>query len=429
MLQEIMPFLTAIAIGLLIGIERERSKSLDSVKAIFGARTMPLIALLGALSSSLEQQSLAVISGIFLIFLILVNHVSWKFETSDKSKIGATTAVAAILTFILGYMTNFNPHLALILTIFVFGFLAVRKQLRSFAQTGITEKEMNAALTFLVSAIVVLPLLPDRFIDPWQLIHPTRIWFLFVVIAGIEFASYIMLKQTTMRLGFILTGLMGGFVSATAVTLNLAKKMNESTNMLWVLSGSIVLADIASLFMQIVVIAIIAPSVALTLSPFFIAPILIGLLIAFVSILSVKANESTMREEMVLNNPISLKSTLTFALLISGGLILITVAQKLLGDVGVFITSALGGIASLRVVTFSVSELASSEAIQLSIAALAIVIGMTTNIIFKLFLVQRAGGAKLFLTCTMYFTLMLLGSYVTYALYQLGLFELPTVGQ
>lgn len=418
MFEDMMPFLTALIIGFLLGLERERSKMKEEGKAILGVRTMPLIALLGVLVAHLDNQALLIIIGVFVFTLILANHIPWKKNVDlGLSSMGATSAVAAMLTFLLGYFANFNPHIALILAVIVFGFLAIKKHLHGFVQSGITEKEMNAVLTFLVSAFVILPLLPNEFIDPWQLVHPTRIWLLFVIIAGVEFASYIALRQLGSKLGVLITGLFGGFVSATATTLTLARRVKDQPKCLWLVTSGIILAEVSSLVVQLIVLTIIAPDVLMPLSLFLGVPAFIGVICAaLIAIYSSQKSEKT-QIEMNIENPISIKSTATFALIISAGLILIALAERWFGEIGVYITSAIGGAASLRVVTFSVSELAGSSEMLVSVAALAIIIAMTTNMMMKLFFIHRAGGVKLFLICSTFFTIMLASSAVVYVMY------------
>lgn len=411
MLQEVMPFLSALVIGFLIGIERERSNGQSEKKAIFGARTFPLVALLGVLTAYLENQSLIIIFGIFICILVLSNHLKLgKDKESDPPKIGATTAVTVILTFALGYLANSNAHVAIILTVLVFGILAIRKYLHNFARSGINEKEMNAALTFLVSAFVILPLLPDDYIDPWQLIHPTRIWLLFVVIAGIEFLSYVILRQARPKQGLLITGLFGGLVSSTATTLSLAKRARENPKMTGVISGGIILADASSLCMQLIVLAVVAPKVAANLSLFLVVPLVVGVLCVTLLHLMFRHKNDESSVLIDLGNPISIKNTASFALMISAGLILVVLAQRWFGDAGVYLTSALGGAASLRAVTFSVSELANAGTIAVSVAALAIILAMATNMIVKLVLIQRAGGTKIFVSCALFFAVILTSS-------------------
>jgi uncharacterized membrane protein (DUF4010 family) len=408
MYQQLVPFLIAAVIGLLIGIERERSKNRDGNLAILGARTLPLIALLGGLIAFLDSQALMIIVSAFIGVVILASGTTWNRESSTF-QFGGTTAVAAMLTYTLGYLAQSDVKLAVVLAVLLFGLLSVKSRLHSFARTGITKNEMSAVLTFLVSAFVILPLLPNYFIDPWELIHPTRIWMLFVFITGVEFCSYIALRQLGRRWGTVLSGLFGGAVSATATTLTLARRIKDEPHSLLLLSGGIVLAEVSSLLIQIIVLAVVAPNVFVHLYLFLAGPAVIGALSA-VGIAAFSRQENTVPPvDVSLANPISLKSALRFALLISLGLILIALATRWFGSVGVYVTSAIGGIASLRAVTFSVSELASAGDVSTTVAALAILIAMATNMLMKLVIILRAGRMKLVLVCALFFLLMLIG--------------------
>jgi len=327
MLDDMMPFLTAIIMGLMIGIERERSKSREDNKAIWGARTFPLLALVGVLMAFLGSTPLSMLIGAFIGILILVSHVHWD-ENHKTWSVSATTAIAAILTLMLGYVAYTHNHIAIILAVILFGFLALKARLHNFAQTGITKEEMNAALTFLISAFVILPLLPNDFIDPWKLMHPTKIWFLFVVIAGVEFSSYIALKLLGAKWGVLLTGLLGGFASATATTLSLAMKSGRELKASLLLVGGIVLAEVSSLIIQMIILGIIAPKVY-------------------------------------------------------------------------------PGAVSLRVVTFSISELTNSGEILLSVASVSILIAMAVNMFVKLGIIYKVGNKTLCAQCAIIFVLML----------------------
>ncbi len=412
MFNEMIPFLTAILAGFLIGFERERAKNKNS-KPISGARTFPLLALTGAIIAFLGNDILIIIISLFVGILILISHVYWN-KAKSTWQVGSTTAVAAMLTFLLGFLAYSHSQLAIILAVILFGFLTLKKRLHSFAQNGITKEEMTAVLTFLISAIVILPLLPNEFIDPWELIHPTRIWMLFVVIAGVEFSSYIALKQLGLKWGLLATGFFGGFISATATTFNLAGKYNERPNQLINITSGIILAEVASLLIQVIVLIIIAPSVASNLVMFLAIPAIIGLLCTMG--LGAIKKDSTETEEITvkINNPISLKKTVSFALLISIGLVFIALATRLFGDTGVYLTSLLGGAVSLRVVTFTVSELASSGEILLSTASISILIAMTVNMIIKLGIIFKVGGVKLFSYCLFFFLVMLCSSVAFY---------------
>ncbi len=415
MFDEMLPFLTALIIGLLIGIERERSRGQNDIGPILGARTFPLLALLGALSAFLNNDILIVIIGIFISLVILASHIHWNHEKTSWH-VSSTTAVAAMLTYVLGFLANAHGQIALMLAVVLFGFLLLKSRLHTFAKTDITKQEMTAALTFLISAFVILPLLPRDFIDPWQLIHPTRIWVLFVIIAGVEFSSYIALRTFGANWGVLITGLLGGFASATATTLSLAQRSKQKTNQILLLSSGIILAEVSSLLIQIVVLSIIAPDVSIQLFLFLAVPALVGIICAII-ILFIKPDKNSSTEfNLEIKNPISLKSTAIFASLISVGLIVIALATRWFGDVGVYVTSALGGAVSLRVVTFSVSELASSGEILISVAALSILLAMAVNMLVKLGIIYKVGGFRLFLSCAFFFFIMLASGVFAYFL-------------
>lgn len=406
MFDEMIPFLTALIIGLLIGIERERSRGQNDTGPILGARTFPLLALLGALSAFLNNEILIIVIGIFISLVILASHIHWNHEKTTWH-VSSTTAVAAMLTYVLGFLANTHGQIALMLAVVLFGFLLLKSHLHTFAKTGISKQEMTAALTFLISAFVILPLLPRDFIDPWQLIHPTRIWILFVIIAGVEFSSYIALRTFGANWGVLITGLLGGFASATATTLSLARRSKQKTGQILLLSSGIILAEVSSLLMQIIVLSIIAPNVSMQLFLFLAVPALVGIICALMILFIRTDKDSLVELNLEITNPISLKSTAIFASLISIGLIVIALATRWFGEIGVYITSALGGAISLRVVTFSVSELASAGEILISVAALSILLAMAVNMLVKLGIIYKAGGFNLFLSCAFFFLIML----------------------
>ena len=419
MFDVMMPFMTALVIGLLVGLERERSKNKDGGKPIFGVRTLPLLSLLGALAAYLASDVFIVIIGAFVGIIILTGYIGWG-ESSGVRRTGPTTAVAAMLTFVLGYLAHSNSQIAIVLAVILFTLLAIKTRLHTFVRSGIKKKEMTAVLTFLVSAFVVLPLLPNNFVDPWQLIHPTRIWLLFVLIAAVEFSSYIALRQLGARWGLMMTGFLGGFVSATATTISLAGRAREQSGRVWPIASGVVLAETSSLIVQLGVLGVIAPKVSLDLAPLLVAPVLVGMAGALGIILYTGRQSYPAKQGLNLENPISIKSTAIFALLISAGLILIALAARWFGELGVYVTAALGGAASLRVVTFSVSELASSGEILISVAGVAILLAMLVNMIVKLVIIQRAGGLRLFSICFLFFCLMLASGVMTYILNPTG---------
>jgi uncharacterized membrane protein (DUF4010 family) len=416
MFNEVSPYLTAFVIGLLIGIERERSKNKEGLKSIMGVRTLPLIGLIGCLLASTNSFSFLWVISIFISLIIFVNEVHWDKKT-QKIVIGSTSAVASVIVFILGYLAYTNRQLAVILGVIVFMSLAIKNHLHSFARNKISQQEMSAAVTFLVSAFVILPLLPDDFIDPWGLIHPTRIWLLFVLIAGVQFFSYIALLTIGNKWGMLLSGLLGGFISSTATTMSLAMKAKKQPEIATFAASAIILAEVSSLLIQVLVLSVMISEISIKLSIVLAIPAGIGVIMALIFTKYVQKNTNLQNVEINLDNPISLKRTLIFAFLISLGLILIALAEKLVGEVGVYVTSALGGFASMRIVTFSVTELFNSDEIVLSVAVISILTAMIANILMKLAIIKRAGSSKVLYISILGFLPMIASGVLVYFFY------------
>jgi uncharacterized membrane protein (DUF4010 family) len=159
----------------------------------------------------------------------------------------------------------------------------------------------------LVIAFVILPLLPNHYIDPWSLINPTKIWVLFVLISGVEFGAYIAGRALGGGSGIILVGLFGGLVSATTTTLNLAARTRKTHSPGRLVVSSIVLAEVASMLMQLITLHTIAPIASTKLSMILIAPCLLGLIIA-VGLLTLRKNGSTRQAKTInlnLDNPLN----------------------------------------------------------------------------------------------------------------------------
>src|SRR5512132_680674 len=229
-------FLVALAAGLLIGLEREQSRALDKKPSIGGVRTFPLIALAGALSSLLAHtMGVWPILGALLVvgaFLAVSYFQEWGRETSP----GSTTQVAALITFLLGVLALL-PGLPLATGqryLLIAASAGVVMALLSFkaplhqAVARISEDDIYATAKFVILALVVLPFLPDRTFGPYNVLNPFEIGVLVVLIAGISFLGYIATRIVGERGGLVVTGILGGLVSSTAVTVSMATQARQA---------------------------------------------------------------------------------------------------------------------------------------------------------------------------------------------------------
>ena len=224
-------FLIALALGALIGLEREYAQFKGKYKSFAGIRTFPLIALCGALLAYLGKvvSVWVLVSGI-IIFSGLI--IAAYYSTSVKSKYhGITTALAALLAFIVGIICIYGDIiLAVLIGIVVAILLYARNFLHHFAKK-IKKEELVDTLKFAVIAFVILPFLPNKGYGPHDIFNPFVIWLMVVFISGISFAGYILMKWFGER-GIELAGVFGGLVSSTAVTTSFAHRSQKEKKIL-----------------------------------------------------------------------------------------------------------------------------------------------------------------------------------------------------
>jgi uncharacterized membrane protein (DUF4010 family) len=178
--------LIALAIGLLIGVERERRKGEGEARAPAGLRTFVLVALLGGLAAQTGGNFLVVLAGAFTAAAALIGYA-----LGDRRDPGLTSEVALVVTYVLGVLAQSKPVLALEVSVVVTALLAYRIQLHRLARDVLTERELLDGLTLAMAALVVWPLLPNRPIDPYGLINPFALWRLAVVLMGLGALGYI----------------------------------------------------------------------------------------------------------------------------------------------------------------------------------------------------------------------------------------------
>jgi len=388
------PFLLALAIGLILGIERERAKSDSPEHDPLGSRTFALIALLGAVVAHVGDGVLGGVIAVAAVGLVLLGYARTRLGERG-SGVGTTTEFAAVVTFALGHMTRTEPLLAGMLAVVTLAMLALKPRIHQFAKAGISQQEMAASLTFLVIAFVILPLLPNRAVDPWGLVNPARLWLVVVLIAGIGFGSYIAVRAFGAGWGLPLAGLTGGLVSSTAATLSLSRRSREDETVVAPAAIGIVLANVASAAAQIGIVALVAPALIEAVLPVLGLPVLVGLVAA--AIAHVALGESRDSGAIALGNPLALRATLVFAALLGVVLIAVSAASRVFGEAGVLITSAIGGTTDVHAVTLAVANLFDVGAIPPTGAVHAILVAFSANMAVKLALAAWAGGRRIVL--------------------------------
>lgn len=372
----------ALAIGLLIGAERERSKP-DGGSP--GMRTFVLLALIGSLAARLPTAVAAAIVAA-AVLLVLVGY-AW----SRARDPGMTSEMAAITTIGLGALTPAEPSVAVGVAVAVTVLLASREALHRFVRETITDRERTDALKLFVAAFVVLPLLPAGQLGPYGVWVPQRIWLLVVLIICIGWVGYAATRILGSRRGLMVAGLAGGFVSGTATTGVMAAKYRRNEASLRAALAGAALASLATLVQLIVITTVAEPTVAARLLP----AVAIGsfVLAAEAWWLGRKEPAADAPLEQT-GRPFALVPALVLAAIISLVLPLAIWLEDRYGPAGSVAATAAGALADVHGASVAMATLVRQGEVAVGMAVAAIGAGLATNTISKLVLAAIAGGAR-----------------------------------
>lgn len=368
----------ALLIGALVGLERERS--VEANRALFaGIRTFPMIGLLGFLSAILGQVLalwlLAVLAGGF--FALVVS--AYVIEARGGHP-GATSEIAALIVFLAGVLTFHEYYtMAIASGVVLTLFLSLKRPLRSLVER-VSEEDIYATLKFAIISAIILPILPNQTMGPLDVLNPRQIWYMVVLIAGISFTGYVLVKVFGSRKGLALTGMMGGLVSSTAVTLSFSQKSREAPELGKTFASAIILACTIMYPRILIEIAVVNRSLLAFMWPMLAILTGSGVL---ASVLLLFGKRGSANSDVSLANPFELGSALKFGLIFAAIIFVSRAAQHYLGDSGVFIAAGLAGLTDVDAITLSMANLSRGGSISESTAAVSILIAVVVNTIVK----------------------------------------------
>ena len=377
----------ALGVGALIGLERQQSESAGSFA---GVRTFPLIALLGALTQLFFPSLLPLVLGMVLV-LVVVAYVGKILLEGD---VGMTTAVAAVLTFVYGAMTGLSEEgltLAVVLGTVTAAMLAVKDPMHDLAGR-IGQEELRAALKFLIIALVVLPLLPDRDLDVLLGLNPRFVWLMVVFVSGLTFLGYVLTKLLGPARGIGLTGLLGGFVSSTATAMAMADHAKRTPELSPICAFATAVASIAMFPRVLVLVAVVNPGLVAPLAVPLVGMTVVG---GLLSLSLLARNRSNRAPSVDLDNPFRVRPALVFGALFAAVLLAVDGLNVLFGEGGVYVIALLSGTVDANAITLSLGRLALEGSVEASVAVTGIVLALVTNTVVKVAIVRSLGTARM----------------------------------
>ena len=380
-------YVVALAIGLLMGLERERN---PAAKA--GLRTFALTALLGVLAahlaSAFNEQWLIVV-GLLLVGLMMIAAYLRAPAQADGDP-GTTTVAALMLCYGLGVLVWQNEiQLAVMLGITATMLLYFKPELSGLSKQ-LSRRDLLSVLQFAVLALIILPLLPNQDYGPYGALNPHQIWWMVVLIAGVGLTGYAALRLVGRERGTVMLGLLGGLVSSTATTLSFSRHARANSTMMPISVIVIVLANLVVLVRMGVLAAVVAPSTLPHLLPVLFGGLVTGGLSAAYGVRKLRPQGDPPTLEM--SNPTELRTALGFGLMY--GVVLLAAAwlSDWLGTGGLYAVALVSGLTDVDAITLSSLRLHNLNTLPVTVLVNVITLAVLANLAFKSALALFIGG-------------------------------------
>jgi uncharacterized membrane protein (DUF4010 family) len=379
----------ALGLGLLVGLQRESAAS-----PLAGVRTFPLVTVLGTVCGLLSQAFGGWILAAGIIALVVIIYVGKIIEMSKgHPDQGITTEVALLLMFAVGAYLIVGDRAA---AIAIGGGAAVllhfKGELHGFvAKLG--ANDLKAVMQFALISLVILPVLPNRTYGPFAVLNPRNIWWMVVLIVGINLGGYIAYKFLGQRAGITLGGVLGGLISSTATTVSYAKRAAAAPGGIGPAAIVIMIASTVVFARLLLEIATVAPAFLPTAAPWLTALLLLSAVSSFALWFRSDKNHEEMPEQ---ENPSELKSALVFGLIYAVVLFVVAAVKELYGSRGLYAVAALSGLTDVDAITLSTAQLVNAGRLNADDGWKLIVVAAISNLIFKAGAVAALGRRKLF---------------------------------
>jgi uncharacterized membrane protein (DUF4010 family) len=337
-------------------------------------------------------------AGLAVATVVGMSYVA--FTRAHPTSTGLTTEIAAVVVFLLGGVVLFgHRELAVAMAVVTSAVLAYKHPLHGMV-AKLSQDDVYAAVKLLIATFIVLPVLPDKTLDPWDAINPYKMWWLVILISGLSLVGYVATRCLGAQRGTSLTGFFGGLVSSTAVTLSLAKRSVEEAKAHGLADaiGSGLLLAWSVMFARVVIeVAVVNASL---LGSILVPMATMGALAAVSALYLLRratrmapATGEATGEAVPLKNPFSLTSAAKFAAFFTAVLVVVKLVQTYLPSQGFYLLAALAGLTDVDAITLSMADYAKTG--DAHIAVVSIVIAALANTLVKCGFVLALGSREL----------------------------------
>ena len=375
----------ALGIGLLVGLERERRKGEGATRGAAGLRTFAVASLAGAIGF--------VVGGGALLALVTAGVIALgaiAYLRTSRDDPGLTSEVALVLTVLLGGLAIQRPGLAAGVGVTLTVLLAARTRLHAFVRSVLTEGEVRDGLIFASATLVVLPLLPDQPVGPYDALRPRAIWIIVILVMAIGAAGHVAIRLLGAKSGLPIAGLASGFVSSTATIGAMGARATRAPALLGSAVAGGVLSTVATVGQMFAILA----AVSIPVLQAMVVPLICGgvVAVAYGAIFTVRSAQETDDAELKPGRAFGVPAALLLAALLSGVLLLSAALQDAFGEPGLVIGAAVAGLADTHAPAAAVAAVAASGKIDAAAAVLPVVAAMSANTVSKAVVAWVSGG-------------------------------------
>ena len=377
--------LTALGIGLMIGIVRERMHGSPQA-LVAGTRTHALICLLGCMGWMLG-------SAAFVVCLLLVGALTIAaYLHTARDDPGLTSEVALLLSAVLGGLSVEHASLAAALGVLVASLLLVKAPMQKLSRELISERELQDGLMLGAAALVVMPLLPTEPLDPWGAVSPTTVWRIVVLVMAVGMFGHIAQRLFGARWGLPIAGFFSGFVSSSAAVTGMGQRARENGEQTTACASAALLANLASLLLFLAVVGTISPALLSAALPSLGLAVLALLLVA--GFWQWCTHQSDVIVAQSSGRAFKLSQALLIAALIAGVSLLAAWLEQRFGSAGVLVTTMLVALAEVHAAAAGVAQLQVSGTVSLDVARWGILGVLSASSLAKTVLAFASGGTR-----------------------------------
>lgn len=383
-------FGAALALGLMVGLQREYSQVKDENSSLVegpGVRTFSITSLLGCTMAWFSSQWNSFVP--FVLGLAVWGGLAGSAffaAKKEQPRKGMTTEAALLVIYAIGGICWFGEMiLATALAVILAVLLSFKMELHSFAYR-LTKDDVVATLKFLVITAVVLPVLPDQYYgpEPFQIFNPFKIWTLVVFISGISFIGYILVKLVGVDRGIGLTGLLGGLASSTALTLSFTQRSKVVPSISSTLATAIVVAWTVMYARVLAVVWVLDHRLGQAMVLPMLLPVLPGLAWCLWLWFKDRHGRGDSAGTPDFSNPFELAPAIKFVVVLTAVIFVSKLAHLYFGREGLLISSFLAGFADVDAIAISMAQMTDGASDSfLRLATQAVVLAGIANTITK----------------------------------------------